>query len=94
MGRPSARSDVFSAAMVLHRMLAGSLPGWPFEWPFAGNDRLRRKVSPQVIAFLRRALEMDARKRFSNAGTMLHAYRRIRSKERVKPKRRLARRTR
>ena len=77
MGKPSSRSDVFSAALVLYRMFAGELPEWPFRWPMPGVAKLRRKLHPEMVEFLRRAIQVDAQKRFDNAFTMLRAYRRL-----------------
>jgi len=74
MGRPSFRSDVFSAALILYRMLAGKLPEWPFAWPLPGMTRLRRNVPREFIEFLRRALYPSHRQRYANAGTMLAAF--------------------
>ena len=82
MGRPSFRSDVFSAGLVLYRMLAGDLPEWPFKWPFPGVEKVRRKVSPEMVSFLRKALEVNSRKRFPNAVAMQRAYERIEHKTR------------
>lgn len=76
-GKPSYRSDVFSVGLVIYRMLAGELPEWPFEWPFRGVERLRRKVGPDFIAFLRRSLEVDPKKRFQDARQMLLAFNRV-----------------
>ncbi len=80
MGKPSFRSDLFSAGLIAYRMFAGVLPEWPYEWPPSGSDRLRKKVSPPMIALLRRMLEVDARKRFADAGVALAAFRRIRNR--------------
>ena len=79
MGRPSARSDVFSAGLLIYQMLTGELPEWPFEWPPPGFSRVRRH-SPELVAFLRRALEVDARRRFRDAAHMYTAFRRIKNK--------------
>lgn len=73
MGRPSARSDVFSAGLVIWRMLAGKVPVWPFEWPPPGADRLRRKA-PAMTPVLQRALQFHSRKRFRDAAGFLEAY--------------------
>ncbi len=80
MGKPSLRSDVFSLALIIYRMFAGRLPSWPFDWPMPGHDRLRRKTHPEFVAFLRRCLEIDARKRPANASQMLSAFKRLRGK--------------
>lgn len=80
MGKPSFRSDVFAIGLVAYRMLSGSLPEWPFDWPPPGHDKLRNRVSPDVIAFLRRAISVDPRKRFTDAQAMLSNFQRIKSK--------------
>ena len=73
LGRPSLRSDVFAAGLVIYRMLAGTLPEWPFDWPPPGFDRVRRRLHPELIAILRRSLMVDARRRFEDAQHMLEA---------------------
>ena len=80
MGRPSFRSDVFSLGLVIYRLLAGQLPTWPFDWPLPGHARLRSSVHPDLILLLRRALEIDARRRYADAVQMAAAYDRIRSR--------------
>ncbi|MBX3246761.1 MAG: serine/threonine protein kinase [Myxococcales bacterium] len=74
MGHPSFRSDVFSLGLLTYRMLAGQLPRWPYEWPLPGLDRVRRKVTPDFIAFLRKALTVEERRRFRDAGRMKQAF--------------------
>ncbi len=93
MGRPSLRSDVFSLGLIAWRMLAGELPAWPFDWPLPGTDRVRRKTHPDFVAFLRRALEVDARRRYPSAVQMLEAFRRVRPRVVQKVARRRRRRT-
>lgn len=74
MGRPSFRSDVFSAALVIYRMLAGVLPDWPYRWPLPGNDRLRRSVPQDMCNLLKRGLQVDQRRRYASAEPMHTAY--------------------
>jgi serine/threonine-protein kinase len=92
MGKPSLRSDVFSLGLIMWRMLSGKLPRWPYEWPLLGYDRLRGRVHPDFIAFLRRSLEVDARKRYPSAVQMLSAFRRLRVKAQAGARRRRRRR--
>jgi serine/threonine-protein kinase len=75
MGRPSFRSDVFSAGLIVYRMLAGHLPEWPFAWPPPGIARLRRKVPRAFVDFCRRAIQVDHRKRFKDGIRMAQAFR-------------------
>lgn len=73
LGRPSARSDVFSAGLVLARIFAGRVPEWPFDWPIAGHDRILR-LAPALSPVIRKALQIDARRRYRDCGQMLAAF--------------------
>lgn len=79
MGLPSARSDVFSAGLVIHQILTSSLPQWPFTWPTEGWKRLRQQ-HPELREFVRRSLEVDTRKRFRDAVAMEKVFRKLRGK--------------
>ncbi len=80
MGKPSFRSDVFSLGLILYRMFSGEWPEWPYEWPVAGYKKLRGRVHPELIAFLRKAIEVNPRDRFRDADQMLVAFRRVKGK--------------
>ena len=80
MGKPSLRSDVFSLGLLIYRMLSGKLPSWPFDWPPPGYDRLKRKTHPAFVDFLRKSLEVDARRRYGSAAEMLTAFKRLRGR--------------
>lgn len=84
LGRPSRRSDVFSLGLIVYRMLAGELPHWPFDWPPAGIERVAEKVHPDVVSWLRRSLAVYEEKRFASAETMLDAFQRLRSRNRLR----------
>jgi serine/threonine-protein kinase len=71
---------VFALGLILYRMLTGVLPEWPYRWPLRGHQKLRRRVHPEMIVFLQRALDTHARKRFRDADQMLRAFRPARAK--------------
>jgi len=83
LGRPSTRSDVFSLGLIFYQMLCGHLPRWPFDWPPAGIERVRKKVHPDFIVWLQRALAVWEAERFENAQTMLEAFRRLKARRRL-----------
>jgi eukaryotic-like serine/threonine-protein kinase len=78
MGRPVLASDVFSVGLVLYRMFAGTLPRWPYDWPPPGAARLRQKLGPEMVALIRRAIEVKPTRRFRDGVQMLGAFERIR----------------
>lgn len=74
MGKASARSDVFAVGLLIHRMITGHLPGYPFKWPFQREDRLRRKARPEFIRLLRQSMQLAPAKRFRDAAAFQEAY--------------------
>lgn len=76
MGKPSFRSDVFSMGIVMHRLLTGHLPEWPYDWPFPGFERLRANLHADLIAVLKKACDLEARRRYKDACQMLVAFER------------------
>lgn len=79
MGRPSARSDVFSVGLVIHQLLTGKLPAWPFTWPTEGWERLKRQ-HPDLRQIVRRSIEVEARRRYADAAVMYRAFKRVKRK--------------
>ena len=79
MGRPSARSDVFSAGLVIHQLLTGHLPEWPFTWPSEGWDRLKRQ-HPELREFVRRSIAVESRLRFRDGVVMYRSFKRLQAK--------------
>jgi serine/threonine-protein kinase len=77
MGRASFRSDVFSLGLVLWELFSGELPAWPFEWPPPGTERLKRRVHPDFLSFLRRAIRVREGLRFGDGQAMLAAFLRL-----------------
>jgi eukaryotic-like serine/threonine-protein kinase len=74
MGKPSPRSDVFSIGLVIYRLFAGDWPVYPFDWPFPNAARARRKLHPDVLALLRKAILIKPKDRFADAVKMKEAW--------------------
>ena len=74
MGRPKFQSDVFSLGLVIYRLLSGSLPEWPFEWPLKGQDKLIKRVRPELVEVLRQAIQLDPKQRYRDAVQMQAAF--------------------
>lgn len=87
-GRPSKSSDVFSLGLILYQMLTHELPSWPFEWPPPGSTALRRKFPAEGIEIIRRAMEVDTRRRFADAPQMQRAFQRMKETLATSPRRR------
>jgi serine/threonine-protein kinase len=94
MGRPSRRSDVFATGLVLWQMFSGQLPEWPFDWPLPGYAKLKATLHPDMIALLKRALDLKPSRRFEDGSQMLAAYLRAKPKVlRFRAQRRRSRKT-
>ena len=74
MGKPSFRSDVFSIGLIVWRLLSGQWPEWPFEWPPKGYAKLRGRIHPEFIDFMRRAIDINPRRRYRDAEQMLSIF--------------------
>ncbi len=79
LGRPKFQSDVFSLGLVIYELLSGYLPEWPYDWPPPEIKRVRAKLKPQLVDWLRRAIEVRPEKRFRSAVTMYREFKRLRN---------------
>lgn len=77
MGKPSVRSDVFAVGLILYELFARVVPEWPFKWPPPGERELRRRLHADFVALVRRALEVDPRRRFADCAAFLAAFRKL-----------------
>jgi hypothetical protein len=79
VGRPKFQSDVFSLGLVIYELLSGHLPEWPYDWPPPGIKRVRSRLKPKLVDWLRRAIEVRPENRYRNAVTMYRELRRVRN---------------
>jgi serine/threonine-protein kinase len=93
-GRARLASDVFSLGLIAYETLTGTLPLWPFEWPFPAHDRFEAKVPAPVRPVLRKAAEFDPRRRYPDAVAFQHALERAMASAEEEPRRRAPRRRR
>ncbi|MDX1499978.1 MAG: serine/threonine-protein kinase [Woeseiaceae bacterium] len=70
MGRPKFQSDVFSLGLVLYRLFSGKLPEWPYAWPMEGHAQLASRVRPEIVAMLKKAIQLDPTRRYRDARQM------------------------
>jgi serine/threonine protein kinase len=80
LGRPMFQSDVFALGLVIYQMFSGQLPEWPHEWPPPGYQRIRSKLKPKTLSWLRKAIELRPQDRYKNAVTMERVFNQIHAK--------------
>jgi hypothetical protein len=79
VGRPMFQSDVFSLGLVIYELLSGSLPEWPYDWPPPNIQRVKAKLKPGLVQWLRRAINVRPEKRYKNAASMYREFKRFRN---------------
>lgn len=80
MGKPSMRSDVFSIGLIAYRTFSGKWPEYPFGWPMPGAIRIRKRCHPDLIAIIRKSLEIQPRHRYCDATAMQKDWKKTRLK--------------
>jgi hypothetical protein len=79
LGRPKFQSDVFSLGLVIYELLSGHLPEWPYDWPPPEIRRVRSKLKPKLVDWLRRSMAVRPEERFKNAVTMYREFKHLRN---------------
>jgi len=79
VGRPMFQSDVFSLGLVIYELFSGHLIEWPYSWPPEGIKRVRAKLKPKLVEWLRRAVAVRPEDRYKNAVVMYNEFKRIRN---------------
>jgi hypothetical protein len=78
LGRRQRRAS-FELDWLRSELLSGYLPEWPYDWPPREIKRVRAKLQPQLVDWLRRAIQVRPENRFKNAATMYREFKRLRN---------------
>ncbi len=72
-GKVRFASDVFSLGLIAYEILTGTLPTWPFTWPFEAHRRFESRAPLPLRSVLRKAAEFQPRRRYPDAVVLSQA---------------------
>jgi serine/threonine-protein kinase len=79
LGRPMFQSDVFSLGLLIYELFSGHLHEWPYEWPPAHIQRVREKLKPSLVEWLRKSTQIRPADRYKDAVSMYREFKRLRN---------------
>jgi serine/threonine-protein kinase len=79
VGRPMFQSDVFALGLLIYELFSGHLHGWPYQWPPARIKRVRERLGPELVEWLRKAVQVRPEKRYKDAVAMYREFKRVRN---------------
>ena len=71
MGNPEVRSDVYALGATMHHLLTGEFPAVPFQFSYVRD--LNPDISEEIETIVMKAVEIEAKDRFSSAKEMQEA---------------------
>ena len=71
MGNPEVRSDIYALGATMHHLLTGEFPAVPFQFSYVRD--LNPDISEEIEAIVMKAVEIEAKDRFSSAREMQEA---------------------